>query len=101
MKNNVLKSIIGGLLLGAFLFFLPFLLIKIIGFFLVFGLLMWLFKGRRSHWYAMVHPDKIRSMSEEEYNQFKSNFGHRQCGHRFSDYQDVSNQKNNENEKKK
>lgn len=70
---------------------------------MVFGLFIWLFKGRRSHWHRhrWAYPDKIRSMSDEEYSQFKSNFGRRHCRHHYSDYQDITNQKNNENEKEK
>lgn len=81
MNYHVIKPILGGLILGAILFFFPFLAVKIFAFLLILGLIFWLFRGRRSYWrkYVMVHPDKIRSMSEEEYKTFKADFGRSHC----------------------
>jgi hypothetical protein len=62
------------------------------GFFLFFGLFFWFFRGRRSHWrkFAMIHPDKIRSMSDQDYEEYKTNFGNSHCGQRFDKYEDIS-----------
>ena len=92
MKYNVAKPIVGGLMLGALLFFFPFFIVKIFGFFLFFGLLFWIFRGRRSHWrkFAMIHPDKIRSMSDQDYEEYKTNFGRSHCGQRFDTHEDIS-----------
>ena len=81
MNYYVIKPIVGGLMLGAILFFFPFFAVKIVGFLLIFGMIFWLFRGRRGHWrkFAMVHPDNIRSMSDEEYAAFKENFGRSRC----------------------
>ena len=96
MNYRVIKPIVGGLMLGALLFFFPFFIVKIFGFLLIFGLFFWLFKGRRSHWrkFAMVHPDKIRSMTDQDYEEFKTTFDKSHCGHRFNKYQDISDQPN-------
>jgi hypothetical protein len=96
MNYNVIKPIIGGLMLGTLLFFFPFFIVRIFGFFLILGLFFWLFKGRRSYWrkFAMVHPDKIRSMSDQDYEEFKTTFGRSHCGHHFYKYQDISKQAN-------
>ena len=81
MNYQLVKPIVGGLLLGAILFFFPFFAVKVVGFLLIIGTIFWLFRGRRAHWrrFAMVHPDKIRSMSDEEYDAFKANFGRSHC----------------------
>jgi hypothetical protein len=52
----------------------------------ILGLIFWFFRGSKTHWkkYAMVHPDKIRSMSDEEYEDFKINFGSSRCYHSYS-----------------
>ena len=96
MNYTVIKPIFGGLMLGSILFFFPFFIVKILGFFLILGLFFWLFKGRRSHWskYAMVHPDKIRSMSEEDYEKYKSTYRSSHCGPQFDKYEDITKQSN-------
>ena len=73
MNTRFLKLIVGGILLGAAIFFVPFFLLKVAGIFLIFGLVIWIFKGRRHsrhHWGGFA--DKIRSMSDEEYATFKA-----------------------------
>ena len=79
MNTRFLKLVVGGILLGAAVFFVPFFLLKVASMFLVFGLLIWIFKGKRHshrHWGGYV--DKIRSMSDEEFKAFKTS-DHR-CG---------------------
>ena len=83
MNYQFVKPIVGGLILGAILFFFPFFAVKVVGFLLIIGTIFCLFKGRRAHWrkYAMVHTDKVRSMSDEEYEAYKANFGRSHCYH--------------------
>lgn len=86
MKKSMLKKIGAGILTGATAFFLPFLLIRVMVFFLIAGLLFRLFIRRKMGKHFGGHPfqpafaDKIRNMNEEEYQQFKQNFKNR-CGH--------------------
>ncbi len=81
MSNQVLKTILFGAVLGAVLFWIPFFAVKVLLFFMIFGLFFRFFKGKRyygpSGW---AYADKIRSMSDEEYENFKTNFRNRQCG---------------------
>lgn len=83
MDRQMLKTIIVGSLFGALLFAAPFFVLKIAGFFLVFGLIFRLFKGRHRGRYwrssGWNYADKIRAMSDEEYDSFKSNYRNH-CG---------------------
>lgn len=84
MNRSIAKPIVIGIILGAAIFFIPFIVIRIILFVLIAGLLFRLFAGRRS-WRRFngnytLFTDKIRSMSEEEYAQFKLNSS-RGCGY--------------------
>ncbi|MVM32674.1 hypothetical protein GO755_21715 [Spirosoma sp. HMF4905] len=93
MNNNLVRSIAAGLLLGLALFIMPFFLIRLVVFFLIVGALFRLFGGRRfrrSGWgsgrgygYMPAFADRIRHMSDEEYNQFKQRF---ERGGRCGDY---------------
>lgn len=85
MKTNFLKPIIGGMLLGAFIFFTgPLLLIVLLLKFIFtpFGMgRMMMYKGFKhdgfkQHRFAFA--DKKRSMNEEEYNAFKTKFQNNQ-----------------------
>ena len=98
MNYYVLKPILGGLILGAIFFFFPFFVVKVIGLLLILGMIFWVVKGRRSHWrrFAFVHPDKIRSMSDEEYEAYKSNFGRSRCYNRYTDQQDATENTSNQ-----
>ena len=80
MDSRFLKLVVGGILLGTAIFFVPFFLLKIAGMFLIFGLVMWIFKGRRRSHHWGGYADRIRSMSEEEYADFKSKASHGHCG---------------------
>lgn len=80
MNTTYLKLIIGGILLGTAVYFVPFFFLKVIGFFLIFGLIAWLFKGRRRHHY-MAWADHVRNMSDDEFKTWKEKGG-RHCGPR-------------------
>ncbi len=80
MTAHVLKSIGGGVLIGAALFFAPFFLLRAFLFILVIGAIFRLFVGRRFRrgWKSDFHPafaDHIRNMSDEEYTAFKQHYG--------------------------
>ncbi len=88
MKKSVLKSIFGGMLLGAFVFFTgPLLLIVLLLKFIFtpFGMGRLAYArhmGYGPHFAGGPHfADKIRSMSEEEYSQFKNSMQHRHYGY--------------------
>lgn|GEM_PF-1489140 len=73
MTTSVLKAIAKGILLGAALFFIPHF---ILGFLIVFGI-MRLFMGKRrggchNGRSRFDFMDRIRQMSDEEYEQFKT-----------------------------
>ncbi len=83
MKRSIFKPIVAGILIGAALFFIPFFLLRVLIVFLIIGGLFRLFGGRgfRGRYNRGFHPafaDKIRNMSDEEYNQYKQNMG--SCG---------------------
>lgn len=97
MKRSILKSILGGVVLGTILFFAgPFLFFFLLAVFtlkFIFTPFGW---GRmmmaQGYWghpfrYGMGRPafafaDKIRNMSDEEYGQFQEKMKNRHsCGH--------------------
>ena len=93
MNNNLVKSILAGLLLGAALFIMPFFLIRLVIFVLIIGALLRLFGGGRfrrgwgagrGYGHMPAFTDRIRQMSDDEYNQFKQRFGQ---GGRCGDYE--------------
>lgn len=77
MNTSIIKPVIAGLLIGTALFFIPFFVLRVAVFILIVGLIFRLFAGRRRHWNRnfmdrrMAFTDRIRNMSDEEYNQFK------------------------------
>ncbi len=80
MIKQILKTVLAGVLAGVALFMMPFLLIKVLIFFLlikaIFRLLGW--RKRHHHWqYAYAH--KYKNMSEEERAAFTQKYGNR-CG---------------------
>jgi len=84
MNKSIFKTIIAGALAGAALFFMPFFLLRVFAFFLIAGTFFRFFIGRglRRGFGPGVRPafaDKIRSMSDEEYNQFKQK-AQQNCG---------------------
>lgn len=90
MNNTLLRSILAGLLLGTALFIVPFFLLRLLAFFLIIGALFRLFGGgrfRRGGWgrgrgfgYMPAFTDRVRQMSDEEYAQFKQQYGRSHCG---------------------
>ncbi len=86
---RIFRAIIAGILGGAALFFLPFFILRLFLFILFISLAIRLIIGigfrRGSHWrergFNPMFADKIRSMSEEEYNGFKQKFSYG-CGRR-------------------
>lgn len=80
MATTLLKSILIGALTGAILFFAPGFIFGLFLTFLIFRLMI----GRRMHRgrfgeYRLAFADKVRSMSEEEYAQFKNNAHTHHC----------------------
>ena len=81
MNNQVLKTIIFGALVGAALFAAPFFALKVLLVFLFIGFIFRVFRGRRYHrfggWrgpWGWAYADKIRGMSDQEYDDFKEKF---------------------------
>lgn len=81
MNNQLLKTILFGALLGAAIFAAPFFALKVLIFFLFIGFIFRVFKGRRhyrrGYWGPgpLAYADKIRSMSDEEYEAYKEKCG--------------------------
>ena len=81
MNRQVLKTIVFGALLGAALFAAPFFVLKVLAVFLIIGFLFRVFAGRRYYhrrgWrgpWGWAYADKIRGMSDQEYEEFKEKF---------------------------
>jgi UPF0716 family protein affecting phage T7 exclusion len=77
MTKSILKSAAIGILIGAAVFFIPGVLI---GLFILFALVRLLAGRRMGYRYGgsrFAFADKVRGMSEEEYNQFKTSFSAR------------------------
>ena len=77
-----------GVLLGAAVFFVPFLIVRTIFFFMIVGLFFRLFwwgvRGRNHRMrYHMAWADKVRNMSDEEYAAFKNRAGQHCYHHGF------------------
>jgi hypothetical protein len=87
MTGKLLKPILFGIALGAFLYFMPFFFLRGFLFFLIIGGLIRLFwfRGHGHGWrYSGFHPaftDTIRNMSPEEYEAFKKKFNYYHCTH--------------------
>ena len=94
MTKSILCTVTIGILVGAAAFFMPHLLL---GIFILFLLIRLLHCGRRGHGFCshgsgherlFYMADKIRTMSEEEYAEFKTKMGggccdsgyHSHCG---------------------
>ncbi len=91
MKRSIFKSILVGALFGAAVYFIPFFLFKALFFFLIIGFIFRMIWWRGFRWghryhYQVQMADKIRSMSEDEYNALKNkmndwnNWDHYNCG---------------------
>ena len=84
MNNQVLKTILFGALLGAAIFAAPYFALKVLLFFLIVGFFFRIFRGRRHYhgrgWkgpWGWSYADKIRTMSDEDYQAFKENYSRR------------------------
>jgi hypothetical protein len=101
MTNQVLKVVAVGILLGTAAFFMPKVLLAIVVFFVIFELL---FRWRlgyecccsqiTAYGHSCEMADKIRSMSDEEYDAFKLKMG-KDCSEydSYSIFEDKSNSK--------
>ncbi|MDX2361150.1 MAG: hypothetical protein QNK23_10105 [Crocinitomicaceae bacterium] len=73
MKKSLLFTIGKGILLGAFLFFIPKILLLFIIPFILFRIFFFRkMKGGNFWEHKLAFADKVRSMSEEDYEQFKT-----------------------------
>ena len=83
MTNQILKHILVGLTVGATLYYLPFFFLgKVIFILLIMAFFFGFFRHRRYKGpYGWNYADKIRSMSDEEYDIFKESYG-RGCSYR-------------------
>ncbi|MDH4473876.1 MAG: hypothetical protein QE487_14820 [Fluviicola sp.] len=82
MATTLLKSILIGTLMGAMIFFAPGFIIGLFITFLIFRLMIGRkMRGGKYGEYRLAFADKVRSMNDEEYEQFKSNVNthHRHC----------------------
>ncbi len=80
MKNPIFRSILIGILFGvlAFVAFrLVLVLLIIAAIFKLSGKGKWKRRQWREH--KLAYVDSIRNMNDEEYNNFKSNYGHGHC----------------------
>jgi len=88
MTKSILCTVVTGILVGAAAFFMPHLLLGVFIFFGIIGLLHCGCRRHgccghgRNHRFEMM--DKIRSMSDEEYSEFKNNHGRGCCSSHHS-----------------
>ena len=85
MKRSIFKPILGGIIIGAALFFAPFLLLKFIFWMCIIGAILRLIFWRRHSYWGGPHPytayaDKVRNMSQEDYDAFKTKMNRWQGG---------------------
>ncbi len=78
---KIIKAIIIGAITGAALFFLPFFILRGFLFILFIGFVIrliafgrWRHRGFGGRGFNPAFADKIRNMSDEEYNNFKQKF---------------------------
>ena len=86
MDKQIWKPILGGILLGALLYIVPFFFFRFLFIFLFVGFLFRFLFGRRWGWgrrwnggddFNPAFADTIRRMSDEEYERFKKKFDNR------------------------
>ncbi|MFT5821677.1 MAG: hypothetical protein ACI8ZM_002931 [Crocinitomix sp.] len=80
MKNSIFRSVLMGLLVGV-LFFVAFRLVLVL---LIVGAIFKLAGGgkwKREQWRErkLAYVDNVRNMDENQYEQFKSDFGQGHC----------------------
>lgn len=74
MKKSFLKPLIGAVLIGSAFILMPFFILRIAAFFIIGGALFRLFVKNRMKGKGFAFADKIRSMSDDEYSEFKTKF---------------------------
>jgi UPF0716 family protein affecting phage T7 exclusion len=80
MTKTILKSAFFGALVGALLFFVPGFILTILIVSLLFKLVFRRkMRSGKFQQHRLAFMDKVRNMSEEEYNQFKNNFSKGHC----------------------
>jgi len=80
MTKTILKSALFGALFGALLFFAPGLMLTmVIVSFIIKLVIRRKMRSGKFQAYRIAWADKIRSMSDEEYAQFKTNVNSRKC----------------------
>jgi hypothetical protein len=80
MTKQILKTVFAGILAGVALFMMPFIIIKVLIFFMLIKAIFRLMGGGRSNMhmrYAYAH--KFQNMSKEERTAFMQKYGNR-CG---------------------
>lgn len=81
MNRGIIKSVVGGAIIGTALFFAPFFVLKtMLFFFIIGGIIRMIFWRRMMYWWRpqmyMAMADKVRNMSEEEYADLKNKMNH-------------------------
>lgn len=76
MNKSIFKPILAGILIGALFFLMPFFILNILFTMLIVGMIFrfffWMRFGSRRQYYKLAMADNIRSMSEEEYRNFRN-----------------------------
>ena len=80
MTKQFFKTVLAGALAGVLLFMMPFIILKVLIFFLLIKAIFRLMGGgrHRGHW-RYAYADKFKNMSEEERSAFMQKYGNR-CG---------------------
>jgi len=80
MTKSIFKAVLGGMLFGAAVYFMPFLILGIFIFFALFRLFAGYSMGKgRYGLHHIAWADKIRSMTDEEYSGFKLRISKHTC----------------------
>lgn len=79
MIPQILKTVLAGVLAGVAIFMMPFIIIKVLIFFLLIKAIFRLMGGGRRHHWRYAYAQKYQNMSEEERSAFHQKYGNR-CG---------------------
>jgi hypothetical protein len=82
MTTQFFKTILAGILAGIALFMFPFVLLRVLFFFLIIGAIFRLLRGPRQRGFRGRHyafAQHYANMSEEEKTNFKARYGGRCC----------------------
>ena len=100
MTKQIFKTVLAGILAGVLLFMMPFLILKVLIFFLLIKAIFRLMGGggwRHRRWhYAYAH--KYHNMTEEERVAFNQKYGNR-CGWNSKNEQDNCDPSENKDQK--